>query len=86
MAKCKHGEENCVRCGLEGVDVPPIHVHFILDVSPSMRALWSQTLSGVNEYFDSLRNDKETKYRVTLTTFSGEIQRSLQGRRPGFDP
>lgn len=64
--------------GLQEAFVPPtIHLHLILDVSPSMHSRWSQTISGLNEYLDSLREDQKANaqpYKVTMTTFSAEIE------------
>lgn len=60
----------------EQVTPDPIHLHMILDVSPSMRTRWKQTISGLNEYFDSLRKDQsdnDQPYVVTMTTFSADI-------------
>lgn len=77
MAKtCLHGEENCNRCAMNDVVALPIHLHLILDVSPSMRGRWTQTLSGLNEYLDSLRADQKDNnqdYKVSMTTFSADI-------------
>lgn len=64
--------------GLQEAFVPrPIHLHMILDVSPSMQNRWDQTLSGLNEYFDSLRKDQaanDQPYKVTMTTFSSDVE------------
>lgn len=73
---CIHGEENCNRCAMNEVEAPTIHLHLILDVSPSMDVRWPQTLSGLNEYFDTLRKDQAAEgqpYRVTMTTFSKNV-------------
>jgi hypothetical protein len=72
---CIHGDgpDTCVRCALQGVDLPPIHVALILDVSPSMSGGWKTTLSSLNEYIASLRNNQDSKFRVTLTTFSQQV-------------
>jgi len=72
--------------GFPGLQEPftpkPIHLHLILDVSPSMRKRWDQTLSGLNEYFDSLRQDQKTNdqpYVVTVTTFSADSHTPFEG-------
>lgn len=57
--------------------VPTIHLHLILDVSPSMRTRWPQTISGLNEYMDAIRKDQsdnDQPYRVTMTTFSADVE------------
>lgn len=68
---CVHGEEDCIRCATTNVQAPTIHLHIILDISPSMAARWSQTIGGLNEYIAGLRND-EAKYLVTITQFGLE--------------
>lgn len=64
--------------GLQEPYVPPvINLHLILDVSPSMKKRWPQTISGLNEYFDSIRKDQadnDQPYKVTLTTFSQDVK------------
>lgn len=73
MATCIHGEENCMRCALEGADFTPstIHVHVILDISTSMCNRWPQTISGLNEYIEALRTDPNP-CKVTITKFGVE--------------
>lgn len=65
--------------GLHEAFVPvTIHLHLILDVSPSMKTRWSQTISGLNEYLDSLRKDQadnDQPYKVTITTFSATVKK-----------
>lgn len=65
--------------GLHEPFVPKtIHLHLILDVSPSMHSRWTQTISGLNEYLDSLRADQKEEnqpYKVTMTTFSAEVDK-----------
>lgn len=51
---------------------PTIHIHILLDISTSMCSRWSQTISGLNEYIDSLRAQEQNKYKVTLTKFGIE--------------
>lgn len=75
---CVHGEADCVRCAMNDVVISPIHLHVILDVSPSMISRWSQTVSGLNEYIDSIRKDQEDNsqpYKVTFTTFSSNVNK-----------
>lgn len=74
---CIHGEENCNRCAMNEVEAPIINLHLVLDVSPSMESRWPQTISGLNEYVDSLRADQAKEgqdYRVTMTTFSEKVK------------
>lgn len=74
---CIHGEENCNRCAMNEMEAPTIHLHLILDTSPSMDPRWPQTISGLNEYFDTLRKDQSTNgqpYKVTLTGFSKYVR------------
>lgn len=68
---CIHGEENCNRCALNEVEAPTIHLHLLIDVSTSMISRWSQTISGLNEYIDALRQDSNP-YKVTITEFGLE--------------
>lgn len=65
---CVHGEENCNRCAMNEVEAPTINLHVILDYSTSMTSRWKQTVSGLNEYFGSLRQD-ENPYKVSMYTF-----------------
>lgn len=70
---CIHGEENCNRCALNNVEAPTIHLTLILDGSPSMINRWPQTISGLNEYFATLRADQADNsqaYKVTMIQFS----------------
>ena len=72
MAKCFiHDEENCVRCALDPVASPTIHLNILLDISTSMYSRWHQTISGLNEYIESLRLD-DHNYKVTITEFGLE--------------
>lgn len=45
-------------------------VNFILDQSGSMNTVKSATISGFNEYIQSLKNDSEGEYEFTLTLFN----------------
>lgn len=45
------------------------HVHIVLDRSGSMNSCRQSTINGFNEYINSLKADKESKYFVTLTQF-----------------
>jgi uncharacterized protein YegL len=80
MAKqhCVHGDDDCARCALNEVEALPIHLHLILDVSPSMISRWDQTLSGLNEYMASIRKDQvdnDQMYKVSITTFSATVEK-----------
>jgi len=48
------------------------HVHIVLDRSGSMSSCHQSTVSGFNEYLNTLRADKEGKYFVTLTQFDSD--------------
>ncbi len=48
-------------------------VSFVLDETGSMLDVWESTISGFNEYVNTLRNNPEAKaIRFTLTTFNSE--------------
>ena len=49
------------------------NVHFILDKSGSMGHISETTISGFNEYIDTLKADKKGEYRLSLTVFDTEI-------------
>jgi len=51
---------------------PITHVLMTVDDSASMHGLAQATISGFNEYIDSLRKDKGSKYRVTTAIFGTE--------------
>jgi hypothetical protein len=57
----------------EVADKVIIEVNVILDRSVSMITSWGPTISGLNEYVDSLRaqESSEIEYRLTLMTFCG---------------
>lgn len=44
-------------------------VAFLLDETGSMEICRDATISGFNEYIQSLKNDKDSKYRFTLVKF-----------------
>ncbi len=46
-----------------------VHVTILLDRSGSMQDIRESTISGVNEYINTLRTDKETEYDVSLIQF-----------------
>jgi len=46
-------------------------VIFLLDESGSMQGCLDQTISGFNEYIQTLKKDKKNQYAVTLTKFGG---------------
>lgn len=61
----------------EELDPLPIHLYIILDVSPSMRTRWTQTISGLNEYLDGLRQDQKENdqpYKVSMIHFSADVE------------
>jgi Mg-chelatase subunit ChlD len=45
-------------------------VTLILDETGSMQSVRGEAVGGVNEYMQTLRGDKESRYRVTLITFN----------------
>lgn len=45
-------------------------VNFILDESGSMQSVKDSTVSGFNEYIDTLKKDKKSDYEFTLTLFN----------------
>ncbi len=47
----------------------------ILDKSGSMGMIRSQTISGFNEYIQTLIADKKTEYILSLTTFDTEVNK-----------
>lgn len=49
-----------------------VEIIFILDKSGSMDAVKQATISGFNEYVDSLRKDKNVSYTMSLTLFDTE--------------
>ncbi len=49
------------------------NVHFILDKSGSMGVISKATISGFNEYIDTLKKDKNS-YKLTLTVFDTEVK------------
>ena len=48
-------------------------VSLILDKSGSMSIMQNQTISGVNEYVNSLKKDKKVDYDFALTTFNHDV-------------
>lgn len=51
------------------------HVSFILDKSGSMESVQEATISGFNEYIQSLKSDKETSYTFDLTFFDTTVRK-----------
>ncbi len=49
------------------------NIHFVLDKSGSMGVVCDSTISGFNEYVQTLKNDKKSKYNFTLTLFDTEV-------------
>lgn len=46
------------------------HVFFLLDQTGSMDSVKEETISGFNEYVGVLREDKATRYKLTLVLFN----------------
>lgn len=51
-------------------------VNFILDRSGSMESVREATISGFNEYIQSLQKDEKNKYEFTLTLFDTIVTRN----------
>lgn len=50
-----------------------LHVSFILDETGSMMSVKGQTISGFNEYLDTLKSEKNSgNIRFTLTQFNSD--------------
>lgn len=62
------------------------HVSLILDESGSMSSVREKTISGVNEYFTTLKNDKETEYTVDLVLFAEQSKKVHSGSLQGMAP
>lgn len=56
------------------------HVSLILDKSGSMGPLRQKTISGVNEYFQTLKNDTKTDYTVDLVLFDDYLHKKYTSR------
>lgn len=56
-------------------------VNFILDKSGSMSSVRDATISGVNEYVQTLKNDKKSAYSFSLTVFDTE-SKELHKNKP----
>lgn len=50
-------------------------VALILDKSGSMSPLRDATIGGVNEYLSTLKGDKESNYKVSLTLFDTTVEK-----------
>ena len=55
-----------------------INVHFVLDKSGSMSSVRDATISGFNEYVQTLKKD-ENNYTLTLTLFDTEVKKKYTG-------
>lgn len=53
-------------------------VNFILDKSGSMGMVREATISGFNEYIQTLKKDKKNKYKFTLTLFDTEVSTPVE--------
>lgn len=56
------------------------HVSLILDKSGSMSDVREKTISGVNEYFQTLKNDANTDYTVDLVLFDDSSKQVYRNR------
>lgn len=52
---------------------PTTNVHIILDRSGSMSTVQDATIDAINEYVNSLKKDKKSTYKLTLTTFDAPV-------------
>lgn len=57
-------------------------VNFILDKSGSMGSVRDATISGFNEYLQTLKKDKND-YQFTLTLFDTDVVEAIKGERIG---
>lgn len=53
-------------------------VNFILDKSGSMGTVKDATISGFNEYIDTLKKDKKNRYEFTLTLFDTNVTKPVK--------
>ncbi len=51
------------------------NVHIILDQSGSMMTVRAATISGFNEYLQTLRKEKKVSYKLSLTLFNTETDK-----------
>jgi len=58
---------------------PTTIVNFILDKSGSMSSIQDATISGFNEYLQTLRKDKKSNYEFTLTLFDTDVTLQVEG-------
>ncbi len=56
------------------------HVSLIVDKSGSMSSVREKTISGINEYFQTLKNDTESDYTVDLVFFDTSHKDIYRGR------
>jgi hypothetical protein len=49
-------------------------VNFIQDRSGSMSSVWSETLSGFRKFVQDLKDDKDSEYLFSLTTFDTSVE------------
>ena len=54
-----------------GKKIPITYIKILLDESGSMNSCLDQTIEGFNNYIETLVDDKDNNYRLTLTKFGG---------------
>jgi hypothetical protein len=57
-----------------------LHVSFLLDRTGSMSSCLQATISGFNEYTNTLKKDKKNKYLFTLTQFDSKSIDTIQNK------
>lgn len=65
-----------------GADKPTTRVLLVVDRSGSMSRHADVVRSGLNEYVQSLRDDKDIRYRVTVALFGSELKFVCRGEKP----
>lgn len=65
-----------------GTEKPVTRVLLVVDRSGSMENHAAVVRSGVNEYIQSLRADKDVRYRVTVALFSDQWDLLCRGAKP----
>ncbi len=63
-----------------------ISVSLILDKSGSMTSVQDATISAINEYVESLKKDKKSSYKISLTLFDTEVEIPSQVQETIFSP
>ena len=63
-----------------------VHYHIILDESASMCSCAEATIKAFNKQVKKIRslnrNNENTRYRISLTTFNGNVSPVYQAKKP----